>query len=192
MKQCKPKPCKECKTIFQPRNSLQVVCGLQCAVQRSERKNKEKVAIGIKKERKAQKQALRVRKEALKSNREWLKELQAVVNKYVRLRDSGKPCCSCDKPDDGSHQRHASHYKSAGSNSALRFNLWNIHASCSVCNNHLSGNIGEYTPRLIKKIGQDRYDWLLTQNQPVKYDIEYIKRFKKIFLKRIRMIEKRL
>ena len=132
----------------------------------------------------------RADKERIKTRAQWLKEAQAAVNKYVRLRDRGKPCISCDKPDNGQHQRHASHYKSVGSNSALRFNLLNIHASCSTCNNHLSGNIGEYIPRLIAKISQDKYDWLLTQNQAVKHNEDYLKRLKKIFNKRARLKEK--
>ena len=103
------------------------------------------------------------------------REAQAAFNAYIRERDRGLPCISCDKPDDGSHQRHASHYKSVGANSALRFNELDVHASCSQCNNMKSGNIQGYRPRLIEKIGQDKFDWLETQNQTIKYTCDELK-----------------
>lgn len=183
----KYKKCRECGEKFLPRSSWNVVCSHVCAISQLKLKKEKR----LKKQKKAFNAETRRRKDAMKTRAQWLNETQKVVNKYVRLRDKGRPCISCDKPDNGGHQRHASHYKSTGSNSALRFNLWNIHASCSSCNNHLSGNIGEYTPRLIEKIGQVKYDWLLTQNHAVKYDIEYIKRFKRVFSKKIRQIESR-
>lgn len=114
----------------------------------------------------------------------YLEQAQISVNRYVRLRDRGKPCISCDKPYSHLEERHASHYKSVGSNSALRFNLWNIHASCVDCNIYLSGNIENYTPRLMEKIGKRKVDWLLAQNHPVKYNIDYLKRLKSVFDKK--------
>jgi len=185
----KPKTCKSCKEKFTPTRPFQPVCErVSCAMEYLE----EKRTKDRNKAKKAVKRSDRVRKQALKTITVLANEAQAAVNKHVRLRDRGKPCISCDKPDDGSHQRHASHLKSRGSNSALRFNLWNINASCSVCNNHLSGNIGNYIPRLIKKIGLDKYEWLLTQNQPTSYSREYLIRLKRVFNKRVRIMEKRM
>ena len=181
----KPKKCKVCNSEFTPFQSTQKVCGINCAISHTQAETARKAN----KEAKEQRKRTREQKIALKTRREWLKECQVAVNAYVRLRDRGMPCISCDKPDNGQHQRHASHFKSVGSNSALRFNLWNIHASCSVCNNHLSGNIGEYIPRLINKIGQEKYDWLCSQNHLVRYDIEYLKRLKKLFNKRVRVMK---
>jgi len=175
--------CKYCKSYESAQTMVKINAGWYCshdhailwAIARArsdtEKRNRRKQADA---------------KESIKTRSQWLREAQTSINSYVRLRDEGKPCISCDKPDSGKRQRHASHFKSVASNSALRFNLNNIHASCAPCNNHLSGNIGEYTPRLILKIGQDKYDWLLTQNQPVKYDIDYLKRLKTVFNKRVR------
>ena len=182
------KKCRECKELFWPESSWQVICSFKCGIKQL-KKTKDKRLV---KKKKAFNAETRRRKDAIKTKSQWLNELQTVINKYVRIRDKGKPCISCDKPDNGQHQRHASHFKSVGSNTALRFNLWNIHAGCSKCNNHLSGNIGEYMPKLINKIGQEKYDWLLTQNQVVRYEIDYIKRFKRVFSKKIRMIERRV
>ena len=170
----KNKQCTECPVHFEPVNSLQKVCSPGCAYNRVKRINKRKASASINKQRKADKTALRARKQALKSKSDYLKDLQAVVNKYVRLCDRGKPCCSCDKPDDGTHQRHASHYRSTAACGALRFNLKNIHTSCQQCNTTKSGNILEYRIRLVKRFGEDYVQWLESQNQVVKYDIDYL------------------
>ena len=88
-------------------------------------------------------------------------------------------------------QWHGSHFRSVGAASAVRFNLWNIHKACSICNHHLSGNIAGYKPRLIQKIGLEKVEWLESQNQVVRHDIEYLKRYKRVMGKRLRMLEKR-
>jgi hypothetical protein len=181
-KPVKKKKCRICGDMFRPFSTTSVVCSTKCAFELTYQ-NREKE---FKQETKRLKEKIRIEDRPY-----WLKKAQDSINKYVRLRDKGEPCISCDKPDNGQRQRHASHFKSVGSNSALRFNLWNIHASCSVCNNHLSGNIGEYIPRLIEKIGQEKYDWLQAQNQPIKYEIDYLKRLRRIFNKRARIVEKR-
>ena len=189
------KACKYCKEFYPVGELLKLGAGLYCSIDHAyefatdkRKKLAEKKAKAIVSEKRKQHQA---DKERIKTRAQRLKEAQTAINWFVRLRDKGRPCISCDKPDNGQHQRHCSHYKSVGSNSALRFNLHNMHASCSVCNNHLSGNIGEYTPRLIKKIGREKYEWLLTQNQAVKYENEYLDRLKKVFNKKARMLRKK-
>jgi hypothetical protein len=128
-------------------------------------------------------------KEKIKTRADYLRETQTVINKYVRLRDQGQPCISCDKPDNGQHQRHASHYRSVGACSALRFDLTNVHASCQQCNSHKAGNVIEYRIRLVKKLGIEKVEWLEAQNQITTYDIDYLKRLKKIFAKRCRKLQ---
>lgn len=85
------------------------------------------------------------------------KKVQRAVNAYVRERDKGKPCISC--------QRHcasyeAGHYIPEGSNNALRYHLWNINSQCQQCNRWKSGNLTEYRVYLVKKIGADKVEWL--------------------------------
>lgn len=133
----------------------------------------------------------RKRKEAIKPRSKWLSECQAIVNKIVRLRDRHLPCCSCDRPATWDGQWHASHLRSVGAASAVRFNLWNIHKGCSICNNHLSGNLAEYLPRIRERIGDAKVDWLYTQNHRVTHDITYLARFKSVMGKRLRRMEKR-
>lgn len=155
-------------------------------------KNLKKARIGTKKQVKANRKKHRADKERVKPKSQWLKELQALVNRYVRLRDVQGGCISCDKPNTWGGQWHASHYYSRGHSSALRYNLWNIHKSCQPCNAHLSGNIGNYTPRLLKKIGQYRFDWLeVNKGKATSYDVEWLKRAIKVARKAVKRLEGR-
>ena len=138
---------------------------------------------------KVERASIKARKEAIKPRAKWLAECQAIVNKIVRLRDRHLPCCSCDRPASWDGQWHASHLRSVGAASAVRFNLWNIHKGCSVCNNHLSGNLAEYLPRIRARIGDDKVDWLYRQNQIASYDIDYLKRFKAVMSKKLKRME---
>jgi len=184
----KQRKCKHCKNLFTPDRPLKVVCSPDCAVSLSEKKRTLKQA----KERRETAKADRAKREKLKSRADWAREAQAEVNRYVRLRDMHLGCVSCDKPSSWDGQWHASHFRSVGAASAVRFNLWNIHKSCSICNNWKSGNLIEYEPRLREKIGLDKVDWLRTQNQKVNYSIEYLKRLKNVFARKSKRLERRM
>jgi hypothetical protein len=109
----------------------------------------------IQKAHKAQKAAYRAKDtSALK------KAAQAAVNKLCRLLDQGRPCISCGRPDEGGNKRNASHLKSRGANSAIRYSLINIHASCVVCNQWQSGNVEGYRKGLVERYGQAMLDYL--------------------------------
>jgi uncharacterized CHY-type Zn-finger protein len=90
-------------------------------------------------------------KKELMTLSDWLKLAQSVFNKFIRQRDSGQPCISCGKKING--VTHASHYKSQGGHSSVRFNENNVWSSCYKCNVELSGNLLNYRERLIEKIG---------------------------------------
>jgi len=193
--------CKWCGIYHLTDSGVKVPAGSFCSIDHaveyaSDKRAKDSAKIKAKtkqvvaQKEKAARSALRKRKEAVKPKSKWLSELQALVNQYVRLRDASEGCISCDKPFNWGGQYHAGHYFSRGHSSALRFNLSNLHKQCSVCNNHLSGNIGEYTPRLIEKIGIDKFEWLCDHKSDVKtFDVEWIKRAIKITRKAIKRIK---
>ena len=185
MEGCGVKRCKVCRQPFEPHLLMQAVCGIDCAR-----------ALAIRVRGKAEKQSAteqrkadRERREKLKSLSQLANEAQREVNRYVRARDFKEGCISCDKPATWQGQWHASHFRSVGAASQLRFNLWNIHKACSVCNNWKSGNIGEYAPRLLQKIGQEKYQFLLSQNGSIKYNREYLERMKCVFSRKARRQE---
>lgn len=162
--------CKNCKCVTDRKYGLNYLCSPECGYEYSKK-------IADKRRSKEKSESRRKDREKLKSLKtrpEWLKECQTVFNKYIRLRDAGLPCISCSHPDDGSRQRHASHYKSVGGNPALRFDPSNCHSSCSICNNWLSGNLVPYRVALIAKVGQAEVDRLEGPQEPLKLTIEEI------------------
>lgn len=182
----KRKKCRQCLALFMPRNSMEAVCSVRCAILFAKTTKGEVHSI------KAFKQETRALREKIKTKGQWMKEAQTAFNKYIRVRDKGLPCVSCDKPDNGNHQRHASHYRSVGACSALRLNTLNVHASCATCNSVKSGNLIEYRIRLAAKIGRVKVEWLECQNDITRYDIDYLKRIKKIFTSKARMLQERM
>lgn len=183
--------CKQCKSPIPPAAKCTDFIGKKgfCSVDCASEWGKQ--AAITKREREYRKSRAEAR-DRLKTRSDHAREAQEQINRYVRLRDSGKPCISCGKPDDGSHQRHASHYRSVKACPQLRFNLRNIHTSCMQCNSHLSGNILEYRIRLVEQKGQAFVEWLESQNGSRRYDIEYLKRLKAVFRKRANRLKKRL
>lgn len=187
MRKCKNKCGKALPTASKCTDIIQKkgYCSVDCLVYHTREK---RIVAEKKKERKAHLEA----KERVKRRSDWLREAQAAFNKYIRLRDKEVPCISCGKPDDGSHQRHASHFRSVGSCSSLRFDESNVHASCSVCNNYLSGNISGYTPALIKKIGNDEYERIISSPKSYKWTIEQLKKIKSEYSSLCKAMEKEL
>lgn len=124
-------------------------------------------------------------KNDLKTTQDWLKEAQTIFNKYIRLRDEGLLCVSCNKQING--VKHASHYLSSGGHSAVRFHEDNVWVSCYKCNVMLSGNQIEYRKSLIKKIGVERVEWLEENGSKVKkWTIDELKELIKEYKQKIK------
>ena len=161
-KEFRAKKCRGCGEKFTPVRPLQIACSPNCAfvVARSN---------GQKKARREYREA----KERIKTRSQWLKEAQISFNAYIRARDAGKPCVSCGSTTG---KRNASHYRSVGACSELRFCEINVHVACEKCNSWLSGNITEYRIALVK-MGID-LDWLEGKHEPLHLTIDDIKEIK--------------
>lgn len=197
LKQPKPRKCPICSTEYIPRSSLQKVChNYRCAIAFNKKRDEELAAREQRKQERLQRDELRQRREKLKGQADWEKEAQAAFNRYIRWRDFGKGCASHDGPLISNSNYltgsavDASHYRSRGAASHLRFNVFNVHAACTRCNRQLSGNAVEFRKRLIKRIGLERVERLEADNTSRKFDIEYLKRVKAIFTRRARHYEK--
>jgi hypothetical protein len=68
----------------------------------------------------------------------------------------------------------------------LAFNMHNCHSQCVHCNRHLSGNVVEYRKGLIDRIGLDKVEALENDNEVRRFDIDYYKRVKSIFSRKLR------
>lgn len=198
--------CKVCGEYFVPKfHDIRIrwCCPEHGAILAMEVRAKEKVkaaAKRIKEQKEAEKAGRKRRKakrESLKSKSQWDREAQSAFNRYIRIRDEGKPCVSCGNPLLGKSNYltgsaiDASHYRSRGAASHLKFNVFNVHSACTRCNRQLSGNAVEYRIRLVERIGQERVERLESDNEPRRFDIPYLQRIKSIFTRKARALEKR-
>ena len=172
------KSCKACGSKFEPVRSTQVICfSLPCAIQHT-------ANLKAKRERKE----TRERKAKLKTRRDWLRDTQAVVNRYVRIRDAGKPCISCGTTRNV--QIHAGHYRTTKAAPELRFHEWNINSQCAQCNLFDSGNLIEYRIGLIEKIGLEAVEWLEGPHEPKHYTVDDLKAIKADYARKTKELEK--
>lgn len=165
---------------------MQRACGLDCAIALAMiARNKSRLLL-----QKIARDQDRAAKVAMKSKSEWMREAQAAVNRWVRLRDHDQPCISCGTTNP--RQWHAGHYRTTKAAPELRFNPNNIHKQCSQCNEYLSGNIPGYRPELIRRIGLSSVEWLEGQHVPARYTIEELREIKQGFAEWAREIENSL
>ncbi|WP_223429993.1 recombination protein NinG [Pseudomonas sp. GL-B-26] len=167
------KRCKVCKAMFTPARDFQAVCGeIACAIAHAPANQvRARKALAD-----VERREIKVRKEKLKSRAEHLKDTQIAFNAWVRERDAQLPCISCGRHHQGKYD--AGHYRTVGSNPALRFEPLNCHRQCSPCNTHKSGDIVNYRIELVKRIGADKVDWLEGPHEPKRYTIEELKTIK--------------
>lgn len=158
----KQKTCKHCKAIFTPERPMMSTCSYSCALAYSKERSE---ALSKKEKRQALKAFNDSDKNVLKR-----KAIQ-VFNQFIRARDKDKPCISCGYDKD-KRQFHAGHYRPAGNVAILRFDERNVHKQCSICNNHLSGNLVNYRKELIVRIGLELVEELELTNDPKQYTIE--------------------
>lgn len=191
MKPLKPKKCRVCKSTFTPRNSLQIACSPSCAIaytQKSSAKKQAKLAAEQRKQDKARQREMRHKLETVP---ELTRKAQYAFNRFIRLRDKGKPCISC-----GATYREiyggafdAGHYRSVGSASHLRFDEDNVHGQCVRCNRDLSGNTVSYRIGLIERIGLANVERLEHDNTPHKWDKDELRELATTYRKKCREIE---
>ena len=172
------KKCRACKVKFEPFNSLQVACSLECA---------QEVAIKELERRdarrdKAQRKWVREQKERIKSRGDHTRDTQRDFNTFIRSRDEGKPCISCGRNEwEFNHSSRGGmwdcgHYRSVGACPELRFEPLNAARQCKSCNRDKSGNIVEYRISLRERIGDEALAWLEGPHDPKRYTVEDLKR----------------
>lgn len=165
----KQKTCRVCKAKYTPQRPLQSVCTPLCAIKKSEQDRLKKAA----KEATRKRVEHRKEKEAARPLKFYEEKAQNAINRWiVHGRDKDLPCISCGtiKP---TIQYAAGHYRTRKAANQLRYNEDNIHKQCnSYCNRHLSGNIANYRPALIAKIGQERHDALINNHEAKRWTKE--------------------
>jgi len=153
--------CLHCREYFQSDSVLRLPAGSFCSLQHAVDYGRAKAQ---KAKEKAQKATHKAQKAKVKEGdiRHQHKLTQSTVNRLCLLLDQGKPCISCGRPDQGGRMRNASHFKSRGANSFLRYDLRGLHASCVPCNLYQSGNIEGYRQGLLERYGSAIVEYLDT------------------------------
>jgi len=124
-------------------------------------------------------------RKALKTRSDWIKDTQKAFNKYIRSRDDGKPCISCNETNPFVRDKwggvwDCGHWKGVGAYPELRFEELNAHRQCKSCNGASHGKAEkireQYDANIVWRIGAEGVSSILAQaNTPKKYTIDELK-----------------
>lgn len=187
----KPKKCRApgCSNKFIPVRAMQKACCFECEVQLgliAAEKSKAK-------REKAERKETREKLEKFKTRREWMKEAQAAFNRFIRVRDAGKPCICCGRPLQGGSvggDYDCGHYRSVGSAPHLRFVESNAHGQTKFCNRWGAGRAVDYRLGLIERIGLAAVEALEADQEDRKYSIDDLKAIKAHYIAKAKELER--
>ena len=195
------KKCRHCKTYERVETGIEIgtsfYCCEECKVEfaLSSGKNAYKKIVAT--VEKKQRTYTRKRKKEMLTRSDWIKKVKKACHKYIRLRDNGKKCVTCDKMlmitgrPGGDYD--AGHYRSVGSAKHMEFHTLNIHGQCKKCNNPTWGGHDKdvYTKELIKRIGPGLVDKINSDQRDRKYTIQDLERLEQLFKDKVKALEKR-
>jgi len=166
--------CKNCKEKFEPIRFNQKYC-----------LNEECIRVFVEEAKaKTWKKTKAKMKADLMTLQDYLKLAQITFNKYIRLRDKGNVCISCQKIPK---KENAGHFFNANNHWNVRFDERNVHLQCEHCNTYLSGNLIEYQRNLIEKIGLEEYTFLMWEARKTrKFTKEELKEIIDTYKKKIK------
>jgi hypothetical protein len=171
--------CKNCKEKFEPiRFNMKYCLKDEC------------VRVWVESEKaKTWKKTKAKMKNDLETVQELIKATQIIFNKYIRLRDRGQVCISCQKKlKEGNVD--AGHMWSAGGHSNLRFNEFNVNAQCSrPCNKDKAGDINNYRLGFVERYGIEKLNEIDSLAKiERKFSKEELKELIQIYKKKIKDI----
>ena len=176
----KARKCKYCKSLFDPITFLQKNCFDPNCVTEWIQETKQKAWQKKKAKLKAD----------LMTIQDYIKLTQQVFNKFIRLRDQGQNCISCNKKP---LKENAGHFYNANNHWNVRFNEHNVNLQCEYCNTYLHGNLIEYRENLITKIGFYKFCILKEESSKTrKFSIDELKELIKVYKAKIKNLENNL
>jgi hypothetical protein len=169
--------CRNCKEKFEPVRFNQKYCfNKMCVdawVQEAKVKDWKKTKAKMKAE--------------LMTLQDYIKLAQITFNKYIRLRDKGNVCISCQKIPK---KENAGHFYNANNHYNVRFDENNVHLQCEHCNTFLSGNLINYRENLLKKIGAEEFNVLEGKSKVTrKFTKQELKEIIETYKKKIKQYE---
>jgi len=173
----KTRKCKYCREPFEPSVFLQKNCfDPNCVTE----------WINEVKQKNWQKKKAKLKAD-LMTVQDYIKLAQQVFNKYIRLRDAGNVCISCQKKP---LKENAGHFYNANNHWSVRFDERNVHLQCEPCNTFLSGNLIYYRENLLKKIGIEEFENLSAEAMKTrKFTIEELKEIIATYKKKCKELE---
>lgn len=166
--------CRNCKEKFEPIRFNQKYC-----------LNEECIRVFVEEAKtKTWKKTKAKMKADLMTLQDYIKLAQITFNKYIRLRDKGNVCISCQKPPK---KENAGHFWNANNHWNVRFDEDNVHLQCEHCNTFLSGNLINYRENLLKKIGAEQFNILEVEAKKTrKFTKEELKEIIETYKKKIK------
>lgn len=146
---------KTCRAPFVPEKTFITWCSPECGHSIAVAKLAKQKTAQARASRKAvrdDKAETKKKLDAMRPRKWFLAKAKTALHAYIRARDEGKPCISCDtillKLGRPGGDYDAGHFRSVGSAKHLQFEEGNIFGQCKHCNDHLKGNQLEYERRL--------------------------------------------
>lgn len=146
---------KTCRAPFVPEKTVITWCSPECGHAIAVAKLAKQKTAQARASRKAvrdDKAETKKKLDAMRPRKWFLAKAKTALHAYIRARDEGKPCISCDtillKLGRPGGDYDAGHFRSVGSAKHLQFEEGNIFGQCKHCNDHLKGNQLEYERRL--------------------------------------------
>ena len=118
------------------------------------------------------------------------KAAKTACHLYIRTRDVNKGCISCENSLVGT-KFDAGHLIESGNYPFIRYHEDNIFGQCVHCNQHKGGNQVEAKKGAIKRIGEDRVNWLYeSKNKPIKRTIEDYREIERYYKEKLKHLKR--
>lgn len=186
------KRCPACRVMFVPVRDSQAVCGeIECAIAHGQ--SEKGRAIAGKALAEVGRREIKVRKEALKSRADHLKDAEKAVRDYRRTYELsiGSGCISCGESQESILAAQGwkvggafdgGHFMGKGARPELRLEPTNIWLQCKACNSgsYMHARKGYtvsqgFRTGLIARIGLEAVEALEADHEPRKYTVEELK-----------------
>lgn len=143
--------------------------------------------------KKVERQEDKARLEALKPRKWFLAKAKVPLHAYIRARDEGQPCISCDTIlvvlGRAGGDYDAGHFRSVGSAKHLEFDERNIFGQCKHCNDYLKGHPLEYERRLRIRKGDAYVDAIKADDEPRHLTIDDFKQIEAHYKAKLKLLK---
>ncbi|MDA3806634.1 MAG: recombination protein NinG [Thiomicrorhabdus sp.] len=134
-------------------------------------------------------------KKTIMTRSDWIKKTKTACHNYIRARDEGKQCVTCDTvlfQGGVGGGFDAGHYRDVGNSKHLEFHALNIFGQCKKCNNPAWGGHSKivYRAEIVNRIGEDLVAKIDADNEPRKYTIQDFERLEVIFKRKLKLLKK--